>query len=182
MKSKEQPILKSAKNGSNTTVKRCIKNGDDINVTNKYGKTPLILAVSGNYLMVVKTLIDAGADVNYKDDDGRSALCKASTNKIIDMLLNAGADVNSKDKDGLTPIMELIYTRRGNSEFLIDTIKKHIEHGLDLDITTDNDLNVYDQIRKWTDDNSLIQQYMDENYPQYKEEYDLKQNVSKYNL
>jgi len=181
-KSKEHPILNSAKRGGNTAVKKYIKSGVDVNIQDKEGRTPLMLAVYENFLMVVKTLIDAGADINIKDNDGRSALCRVNTLKILDMLLDAGADVNSKDKDGMTPMMEIIYNRRGYSEVIIPILKKHIEHGLNLDIKSNNDLNVYDQIRKWIVEDSLVQKYMDENYPHYKDEYDMKNNAEKYNL
>ncbi|XP_049941127.1 serine/threonine-protein phosphatase 6 regulatory ankyrin repeat subunit B-like [Schistocerca serialis cubense] len=62
-----------------------------------------------------KLLLDAGADVNFKDDNGCTPLQQAvySCNrcyhscghyKVLEMLLNAGADPNIADKCGVTPL------------------------------------------------------------------------------
>jgi hypothetical protein len=53
-------------------------------------------------------LIEAGADVNAKDDEGLTPLMIAahySTPEMVTLLIDAGADVNAKDDDGQTPLM-----------------------------------------------------------------------------
>ncbi len=92
-------------------------------------------------------LINKGADVNSKDNDGKTALIHAirySTNlsrhypkktdlinqssEQIDLLLNNSADVNIKDKDGKTA---LIYAaENGNNE----AVSKLIENRANVDI------------------------------------------------
>lgn len=56
----------------------------------------------------VKLLVDTGADVNAKSDNGLTALIIAVANdhpSNLRLLLSAGADPNAKDKDGKTPMM-----------------------------------------------------------------------------
>ena len=56
----------------------------------------------------VKALIDAGAGLNAKDEDGWTALIWASEEghtEIAKELISAGADVNAQDKDGRTVLM-----------------------------------------------------------------------------
>ena len=55
---------------------------------------------------VVEKLIQAGEDINSKDDRGDTPLHHASRNghvEVITALLAAGADKTIKNKDGKTP-------------------------------------------------------------------------------
>jgi ankyrin repeat protein len=56
------------------------------------------------------SLISAGADVNARDEDGRSALTLAVTGQIKEVaetLITAGADVNAQDNYGMTALMSV---------------------------------------------------------------------------
>lgn len=68
-------------------------------------RTALQLAVRENHVPVVKKLVDAGANVNFRSsNDGRSALHIAAgkgNNTIVNLLLEAGADKDAKR--GLPP-------------------------------------------------------------------------------
>ncbi len=80
-----------------------------LNVQNKEGKTPLMIAAENGKISTVKLLIDAGSDVNVKDTDGKTTLWQIVFNNNIDMckllLSYKYVDVNSKDKNGITPLM-----------------------------------------------------------------------------
>ena len=59
----------------------------------------------------VEELIDMGADVHQKDEDGKTALMRASLygyKEVVELLIQNGADVNQKDKYGWTALMKAI--------------------------------------------------------------------------
>lgn len=67
---------------STETIKVLLENGADVDSRNKYGATTLML-VSGaydNYFEVVKLLIRYGANINAKDNEGKSAITYAMEN------------------------------------------------------------------------------------------------------
>ena len=64
-------------------------------------------AVSSSNVANIKLLLDAGADIESKDDSDRTPLCLAACRDNMDianLLINAGADVNSKDNNDRTPL------------------------------------------------------------------------------
>ena len=64
----------------------------------------LIQAVKdGNSKGISKAIAD-GADVNEKDQEGRTSLFSAKKKKIAELLISKGADVNTKMKGGWTPL------------------------------------------------------------------------------
>ncbi|KAG4068100.1 hypothetical protein HA402_001525 [Bradysia odoriphaga] len=57
---------------------------------------------------LVKFLLKEGANINATDEDGKTALMKASNNgryETVKFLIENGADVNATDTNGKTPIM-----------------------------------------------------------------------------
>jgi ankyrin repeat protein len=71
-------------------IKNLVIHGGDINLKNKLGQTPLILAVWNcpNKLNIIKKLVSLGADINIKDNKGWSALELATSDKVRKILLN----------------------------------------------------------------------------------------------
>ncbi len=91
-------------------VRNEISNGADVNETNKYGWTPLMMASAYNTNAgVVSELIKAGAKVNVKNSDDQSALVWAAQYNpnpaVIKVLLNAGANLQEKNFIGYTILM-----------------------------------------------------------------------------
>jgi ankyrin repeat protein len=81
----------------------------DINIrASQHGQTALMLAVSHGRLDMVQLLIEAGADVNIRDEDGSTALMCAAEHghmEIVKYLLqHPETDVLAKDNDGLTAL------------------------------------------------------------------------------
>lgn len=97
---------------------------------------PLVRASAyGNSARDIKNLLNAGADVNGKNNEDYNSLMYASYNGNIDVvkiLLDAGADVNAKNKDGdtaLTLTTELLRNPEKRNE-IISTL---LNRGADVD-------------------------------------------------
>src|SRR5436190_1156105 len=82
----------------------------------EYAWTPLMLACRNSRTVssekVVKLLINSRADLDLKDNDGRTALMFACGNSstdsseyTVELLINARANLNLQDNDGLTALM-----------------------------------------------------------------------------
>ena len=72
----------------------------DLNHQGKMNRTALLLAVHQRHAEVVQVLIDAGADIEIRTDEGRSPLHQASISgelTTVKMLVEAGADVRATD-------------------------------------------------------------------------------------
>jgi cytohesin len=72
------------------------------------GDTPLHIAARKGYIDIAKLLIDAGADINARDERYEyTSLHFATTfgqKDLVELLINKGADINYKDKEGRTSL------------------------------------------------------------------------------
>ena len=88
-------------------VRQHIAAGTDINQKDPMsGSTPLITASSFGKEKIAKVLIDAGADLSLKNNDGASSLHTAAffgRVEIVQLLLDAGADKSITNNFGATP-------------------------------------------------------------------------------
>lgn len=86
--------------------------GTDINAKDPFGgSSPLITAAVFGKAEMAKVLIDAGADVNFRNNDGSTALISAAffgRPEIVQQLLDAGADKTIKNKYGATAYESVI--------------------------------------------------------------------------
>jgi ankyrin repeat protein len=105
----------AAREGHSEVVECLLRNGAEANHTIR---PPLIGATAGShaqygkeaiatYAAIVSYLLEAGADPDSVDKEGRSALSwstRPTQNPILDLLVNAGADPNIADKELKLPI------------------------------------------------------------------------------
>ena len=89
-------------------VKQHIAVGSDLNEKDPFGgSSPLITAAVFNKPEMAKLLIDAGADINFQNNDGSTALISAAffgRPEIVKMLLDKGADKTIKNKYNTTAL------------------------------------------------------------------------------
>jgi len=102
-------IFAAAQEGTVDDVKSFIDKGVDVNTKDKYGQTPLHIAVGRENIEIVKFLVSEGkANVNVKEVDGKTPLHLAATYndniEVVKFLIDNGADVNAKNNGGYTPL------------------------------------------------------------------------------
>jgi len=97
-------LMIAARDGKSAQAETLIKGGADIHQkTNPYGFTALIISSMWGNDGVTRLLLDNGARVNDKDDQGNTSLIYASQFghiEIIRMLLTSSARVNDVNEDG----------------------------------------------------------------------------------
>ena len=93
--------------GDKEAIQGHIAAQSDINAKDPMsGSTPLITAASFGKIKITEMLIEAGADLELKNNDGATALhCAAFFGRveIVQLLLDAQADPNARNNFGATP-------------------------------------------------------------------------------
>lgn len=102
--------------------------------------SPLIWAALGGAADCMELLIKAGADINFQDEMGNTALHAAAACGFADcvqVLIQAGADVNKQTQNGLTPLhFSMTYDAA-------DCMKLLIKAGADINGTASGELPLY---------------------------------------
>jgi ankyrin repeat protein len=107
--------MSAATSGMPEVVAEILKYRPDVNTKNQAGQTALFAAAThwfndetarGTAAEVVRMLIKAGADPNFHDKDGNTALHNTYVPDIARALMGAGADVNARNLAGETPLMK----------------------------------------------------------------------------
>ena len=96
-------------------------------------QTPLIIAAFNGCTDIVRMLLDAGANIEHKNDQGENALISAVQEGHIDtvkLLLDAGADVNQSNTDGETAL-DLAIRLRHKKE-LIDLLREKTDGAMGI--------------------------------------------------
>jgi serine/threonine-protein phosphatase 6 regulatory ankyrin repeat subunit B len=135
-------LIQAASDGDYEKVKLLLDAGANVDATDDYGSTPLIIAANAEppNLDILKLLIAAGANVNVIDKDGSTALNAVSYHKdkyemtsvlMTSVLIKAGADVTtaynaflkigSQQKGRKNPMRDYYFNNANN---LIQKVKK----------------------------------------------------------
>ena len=96
-----------------------IDNGADVKNNNNI----LLFAVKTGCIEAVQSLLEAGADINAKNDSGQTTLHIAARNgykDVAELLIDEGADINAKDNDGHTPLYIAVNNNYKVAELLIN--------------------------------------------------------------
>jgi len=129
-------------------IKIAVENGEDINALNEFDQkqqTPLIRAISYRsrdpvYVEIAKYLIEQGAELNYQDSDGFTALhyaAKEGLLEVVKLLVEKGADLEvypdeTKFYKGETPLVSACsYSNTDDKN--IEVVKYLVENGASMD-------------------------------------------------
>lgn len=123
--------------GNKEALKQHIAAGSNINEKDPFGgSSPLISAAVFGKTEEAKILIDAGADLNFQNNDGSTALHSSAffcRPEIVRMLLDKGADKTIVNNFGATPYQTVAGTFT-ESKNIYDMIGQVLEPmGLKLD-------------------------------------------------
>ena len=117
-----------------------IKYGWNVNSCTQSGMTILMFAVNKTSLEYVKILVNSGADVNLRDDEGRTPLMyidydndNESTEKLR-LLIEHGADLNKKNNEGKNAF---IYAAK-SIYYRPEIVKIFIDSGIDINYQGNN--------------------------------------------
>jgi ankyrin repeat protein len=143
-------LLEAARAGNLGGLKKCLAHGNNVDMVNEFGRTPLMLAIVGSNEDCVKCLLLNGADPNLQDSDGESAISLAAglyqNSRILKLVLDAkgnpnlvapvqklshGATVNDRP----TPIYNAIDAMNKDNVLLL------IKSGAQVDPTTNDNTN-----------------------------------------
>ena len=100
-------LFVAAWGGTESIVRRLLKEGADVNQVDDCGRTALLGAAVSDGPKIVELLIEAGADVNAANPYGFTPLMLAADNsdlKTVKILVEAGANANAKSRSGMTPL------------------------------------------------------------------------------
>ena len=109
----QTPLLWYASKDDDTSLKivqLLLKNGADVDNGNSIGVTPLMQACHDGSEETAALLLKYNANVEAKDNDGRTAIFYAVTRHVspsddfVKMLYKAGADLDAVNKFGHTPL------------------------------------------------------------------------------
>jgi len=110
-------------------VRELLARGADVKARDQeHDEGVLILAAKFADVAMAQLLLNAGAAVDERDDQGRTALFFAQPgSKLFEVLLRAGANVNARDEEGNTILMRKV----GESASLPE-VEELLRLGIDL--------------------------------------------------
>ncbi|KAM7424362.1 hypothetical protein PAMA_000621 [Pampus argenteus] len=138
----QQAVTAAASMGHTQVAELLLKQGADINVTDKQGRTSLMLAASEGHISTVELLLSKSASLSSADQEGLTALswaCVKGQKGAVQLLVEAGADLNQPDRQGRTPLD--LAALNGDA----DTVHCLVDHGAVLERADNNGARTADR-------------------------------------
>lgn len=105
-------------------VRRLLHDGADVNASDPWGMTSLVLVIRGADTHIAKELLNQGAHPDVLDIDGRSPLHWAAAEgrkELASVLVNLGVNVNAVDTSGRTSLhLAVCFKRHDILPLLLD--------------------------------------------------------------
>lgn len=112
--------------------KLLIENGADLNAIDKYGNTPLILAAKNENSSMLKILLEAGADVDIKNNIGNDMFDYLKDLVSFNILRDAGL-ISRVSQERINNAFKLFFSDfRSYGQHDIDELKALIGYGADV--------------------------------------------------
>lgn len=105
------PLARAVSLGTIDEVQAALVHRDQLEVEDRWSRTPFLLALARGSSEIAKILTDAGANQNAKDHVGRTALFHAVGARKLDLvrwLLARGFPPDGTDESGNTPLYEAV--------------------------------------------------------------------------
>lgn len=139
-------LVYAAGSGKPEMIREILRYHPKLEARDREGKTALFAAGDYRYrdqdgarVECVRLLVQAGANVNARDNDGNTPLHEIFLTDVEEELLKLGADVNARNNDGETPIFTNVDD---------DSISLFIEHGADLSIRNNKGQDVVEAAKE----------------------------------
>jgi ankyrin repeat protein len=104
----EVEMLEVAAKGDNARIKELLNSGVDVNMRGNDRNTPIMEAAYGMHLDTVKLLLDHGADLSAKKNDGANPAGLARSPEIVALFKNVSALVEAAGKGNASMVKDLI--------------------------------------------------------------------------
>ncbi len=147
-------FLAAVRTGEVAKVEQALKDGADVNASDSWGRTALLVATQLRKTPVIKLLIERKADVNAANRNDITPLIAAAqggNEEAVALLLAAGANPNLGDNLGWTPLMWAASRNRGA------IVERLIDAGADASMVTRDEFTAVDLARKGGADAALVE-------------------------